>query len=144
MEVICKIRKDLVLEEISRLTGYTGKSSNEVDIDNVAVTADEEKLMSSFWSNAISELFGVVRRFKASKTCSENEVCYNFDMPPSFDLNTVDSIEDKMQSFAVNFMCSKWFNISKKEEVIYYRNEAERNAINIQSLLNTRCKPTKR
>ena len=144
MEVICKIRKDLVLEEISRLTGYTGKTSNEVDIDNVAVTADEEKLIAPFWTNSVNKLFGVVRRFRVSVNNDADGISYNFDMPSSFDVKAISSIEETMQSFVVNSICSKWFNISKKEEVSYYISESERDSANIQLLLNKKCKPTKK
>ena len=144
MEVICRVRKDLVLEEISRLTGYTGKTSNEVDVDKISVTSDEGELMTSFWKATINELFSIVERFASTVDNKEDEASYNLNMPSNFDVKATSSIETTMQSFMVNLICSKWFNISKKEEVKYYTSEAERNSLNIRSLLNKRCKPTKK
>ena len=144
MEVNCKIIKDLVLEEISRLTGYVGKSSNEVDVDNIVITSDEDTLILSFYSEAIHDLYSVVRGPGRSMNDEEKETFYSFDMPPNFDINATNSIEKKMLSFVVNRICSKWFNISKKEDMIYYINESERNLGELRGLLGARCKPIRR
>ena len=150
MEITSHINKSTVFAEVSKITGYTGKNlptneaENEKPFDLVAVTADEEDLLSTYWNDAVESLFDAVKRYGASISDTSSGRTFTFELPSNFDNTGVSSIEKTMNLYVVDWICGKWFNVSKKDEVAYYEREGLRLLNNLSRLLNARRKPTKK
>lgn len=149
MNITSSISKSSVFAEVSKITGYTGKNvqgniENEKLFDLVAATTDEEDLLSTYWNDALETLFDSVKKYGASVSDTSSGRTFTFDLPSNFDSSGTSSIEKTMNLCVINWICAKWFNVSKKDEVEYYEREAGRLLNNLSRLLNARKKPIKK
>lgn len=145
INISCNINKNEVILEVSKITGYTGKNAKEEGVFGlIAATEDESSMLDTFWNDSIAYLFDSVKKYNSTILEDSDGVNISFELPSSFDKNLAKSIQKTLSFFVVNWMCSKWFNLSKKDEVSYYVKECERLLINISRLMNTRNKPIKK
>lgn len=145
ISISCNINKIEVVLEVSKITGYTGKNiKEESSFDLIATTEDESSMLDTFWNDSIAYLFDSVKKYNSTILEDSDGVNISFELPSSFDKNLTKSIQKTLSFFVINWMCSKWFNLSKKDEVSYYVKECERILVNISRLMNARNKPVKK
>lgn len=136
MEV--EINKQEVFDEVGLITSRTGQHAKNVD--GISATDDEMNIMKSFWDDSLSELYDIVRRF-SSLSETEFGASYTFSLPSNWNSDTSASLTKCMRQFCVNFICAKWFNVSKKDEVGYYTGLCNGLGEKIKRLLIERKKP---
>ena len=136
--MIVVINMQNVFDEVSLITSRTGQQSHS--IDGVSATDDENNIIRSFWGDSLSELYDVVRRF-ASFSETANDASYSFALPSNWNEAALPALEKCMSQFCVNFICTKWFNVSKKDEVAFYAGICDGLGEKMKRLLTERKKP---
>lgn len=136
--MIVTISKANIFDEVSLITSRTGQHAK--DIDGVSATDDEQNIIKSFWSDSLSELYDFVRRF-ASLSETDTEATYKFSLPTNWNEEVGPVLKMCMNQFCVNYICAKWFNVSKKDEVEYYLKVCSGLGDKIKRLITERKKP---
>lgn len=136
--MIVEISKKDVFDEVGLITSRTGQHSK--DVDRISATDDEINIMESFWDESLSELYDIVRRF-SSLSETESSASYSFSLPPNWNSDAGTSLSKCMRQFCINFICVKWFNVSKKDEVAYYISLCNGLGEKMKRLLIERKKP---
>ena len=130
MEVNIIIKNSEVYEDIFRVSEYTGAKAEDPNTYLAVSNIDEDSdLLDQFLSEARGIANDLFKRH-ISKDESDAET-YNItlDMPSNYDEVLTNSITSSLKSYMVNYVQSKWFLITKKDE-------AEKYAIAANSLLN--------
>jgi hypothetical protein len=126
-----------VLTMVYKVTGYTGKKGG--DIDKIGSTADDDNVLSDFMEEAISEVSAIASNYVSSASTSSITV----EMPPLWDTRTSGALDKAVQNYIANYICSRWFQLSNKEEVKYYAALCDNNEVVIRRCLVARKKPTR-
>lgn len=138
------ITKANVMSEVYKITGYTAKGSEqEVEPDKVAATEDEIKLLESYYGEAITGMTDIVSNNGYLKSDDSTSCIFNISMPSNWNVNLLSALEKNMNQFMMNFICGRWFNISKKNEVNFYTSLSVEMKNKIIRILNERIKPTR-
>lgn len=135
------IDKTIVYAEVEDITGYTGKNSG--DVDKISATEDELNILDRYWDDAISNAFNIIRRY-STMTDDTSKVTYALTLPPNFNSGAEVPLNKNMRQYIVNFICAKWFNLVKPEEVKTYDALCINIASNISKLIMERTKPVRR
>lgn len=135
------VEKTSIYDEVMDITGYTGKNTG--DIDKIAATEDEINILDRFWNDAISSVFDIIRR-NSTMVDDTTKVTYSLSLPSNFNINTEAPLKKNIQMYIVNFVCAKWFNITKKDEVKDYDAICINIAEKISKLIMERTKPVRR
>jgi hypothetical protein len=128
-----------IMPEVYKITGYTGRNAGETD--KVSSTEDESNILLSYWGEAVSGLSEVITRHGYLQTDGTDKAIFAFNLPSSWNTNVLASLTRCMNQYVVNFICKRWFNLSKKDEVAYYDKLCIDLAINIKKHLAERKKP---
>lgn len=139
--MVIVIDKTTVYAEVEDITGYIGKSTG--DLENIPATDDELNILNRYWDDAISNIFGIIRRYSTMADDS-SKVTYTLTLPSNFNANAETPLKKSMRQYIVNFICSKWFSIVKPDKVQGYEALCINIANNITKLIMERTKPTRR
>lgn len=134
MNVNITLTKNDILDQVYRITGYTGKKGG--DLDKLASTEDDSILLGSYYDEATCSLADVVSLYG-----SVSDTAVTLAMPVNWKSGVQTSLGSAIKNYIINYMCMKWFALSKKDEVQYYANMADKMEANIKKLLTEREKP---
>lgn len=135
------IVKTEVYAEVGDITGYTGKNAG--DIDKISATDDEINILGRYWDDAIINAFGIIRRY-STITEDSLKVEYSLTLPSNFNPGAEIPLNKNIRQYIVNFICAKWFNLVKPEEVKNYEALCINISNNISKLIMERTKPVRR
>ncbi len=121
------IQSSSVLEEIGRLTNYAGikLEKDEGDFERIAASGNDGDMLKQFWQTACDTLTEAFKERMNSVTA--NGILYTVTLTPSkaFDNTLVASMTENMKSYVINYMTSRWFMLTNKEDAEAYGKEAE-------------------
>lgn len=147
VEVLLNIAKKSVLEEIYRLTGYTGLKAG--DISHVSSSSDDEALLSGYLDEAISQLGDILDRtgyVSETTDSTTQEITYvvTLNLPSNWKQELKSSLTKACTQLLYNYVCKQWFALTKREDVTHYTELCQSTAVVIRRLLceriNTRRK----
>ena len=135
------ITKASVLEEVFKVTGYTGAKND--DMDRLSSTEDDGALLTSFYKEGTSSLSDEVSRF-GSLTEEDDAVSkFTFDLPSSWNDKFRTSLQKDMAQYVVSYVCAKWFNLMKKDEAKHYEGICEGLSASVAKYLCERKRPSR-
>lgn len=141
MELVVTIIKSSVLEEVYKLTGYTG--SKHDDIDKLSSTEDDALLLTSFYKEGTSSLSDEVSRFGSMTAESDSDSTFKFELPSSWNDKFTSSLQKSMAQYVVSYVCAKWFNLMMKDESKYYDGICNGLSASITKYLCERKRPSR-
>lgn len=122
VEVKLDIAKESVLEEIYRLTGYTGLKGG--DISHVSSSSDDEALLSSYLDEAagqLGEVLGQNGYVSQQKDNAQKEIyVIILQLPANWKSEVKDSLAKACKQYLYNYTCMQWFSLTKREDVTHY------------------------
>lgn len=124
-----------VLTMVYKVTGYTGKKVG--DIDKISSTADDDKVLTDFRDEAVSEVAAIASSYISTMSSDNIVLC----MPSLWDEKTGDALDKAVQNYIANYTCSRWFQLSQKDDVKYYAGLCDNNEIVIRRCLTARKRP---
>lgn len=135
MEVTITLDKNKVMEEVYKITGYTGAKTDGEVMDKISSTEDDLRLLDSYYNEAVGSLSEIIANFGA---VINSEV--KLALPVNWDASAKNSVETNLANYLVNYVCVKWFNLTKKDDMAYY---TELVSALSQSIITLLCKRTK-
>lgn len=152
MEIIIKIKKADIYDEVALLSGYVGAKTiadTGLSYDRVAVTDDDREMLEQFWRETTATITNEYRRLlkevtlpDSSQQVDMNEVyTLTLELPSNFNGKLKETIENSLRSYCINSIAAKWFAITNKGEAEFYMAEAQNNALTAKSKMFHRTKP---
>lgn len=136
------ITKANIMSEVYKITGYTAKDSErELEPDKVTATEDEIKLLESYYGEAVTGMTDIISNHGYLKTDDATSCVFSLSMPSNWNNNLSSALDKNVSQYMVNFICGRWFNISKKEEVNFYTSLGVEMKLKVAKILNERTKP---
>lgn len=150
-DLIVSVPKREVYNEVSQESAYVGaKSEKEDDYDRVSATQEDNALFEGYWAEASSAVTDLLKRFVVSVSGTNSGVNLDDDytatlsMPENFNDALKDSIETSLYKFFSNFIKSKWFALTKKDDAERYAQMADAMLTDVKSKIYFRNRPVKR
>ena len=129
-----KIIKVNVYNEVAKTTSYTGakKLDDESAYDRIFTTDADRLMLERFWNEACGMANDTLKPFlvktsdNAPGHCIDLSLDYDvtLSMPQRFDDGLRPAIESDLFSFFTNYIVSKWYGFTAKDEVPAYSAEA--------------------
>lgn len=144
VEILLNIAKESVLEEIYRLTGYTGLKGG--DISRISSSSDDDGLLGSYLDEALSQLgdildrMGYVKEVPASDAQQATYVV-TLQLPSNWKTELQAPLTKACTQLLYNYVCRQWFALTKKEDVEHYDGLCQSTAAVIRRLLCERRNP---
>lgn len=133
-EITIKITKLNVYNEVAKVTSYTGakKLNDENAYDRIFTTADDRLLLERFWNEACSMANSALKQFLVMSSENIPGHCMELDRDFEVTLSVSQLFDDRLMSAAAtdlfsyftNYIVSKWYLFSAKDEVAPYSEEA--------------------
>lgn len=139
MELTVTIGRASVMQEVYKITGYTGMKN--ADMDGLSSTDDDSAVLASYYREATSSLSDEVSRVGYLSEEDETASKYLFSLPANWNTNMERSLTIAMTQYVVNYICAKWFNLMKKDETAHYSRVCEQMAASVMKYLYERKRP---
>lgn len=147
------IDKADVLDEVGRLTGYTGSKKGAGDEVYARISSGDgdHAMLQPFWSAACAAVTEQFKPFLGSIASSYTKdnvehdgYVANLEVSSSYDEHLTVSIEESLKNFFICLIASKWFKITDKEDAEGYALDSEGYMTDVMRKIYYRKKPTKR
>ena len=139
MEYRVSVSKASVMEEVYQITGYTGVKNS--DMDKLTSTEDDSSLLLSFYREATSSLSDEVSRVGYLLEESDSTSTFLYNLPSNWNTGMERSLAKAMAQYVMNYVCAKWFSLTKKDETQQYQGVCQQLAVSILKYLYERKKP---
>lgn len=139
MEVSVQITRENVMQEVYKITGYTGKKNG--DMDGLSSTEDDVNVLDIYYSEATSSLAEEISRMGYLSQEDGSTSSFQFTLPSNWNGNMKSSLVKSMEQYVCNYICAKWFNLMKKNETEHYSNLCTQLGASIQKFLLERKRP---
>lgn len=150
------IRSELIYD-INLMAYAVGETIRGEDVDRSLVmdVCDDGKVdkttqgINKAWGELLNSITGYTKIETDEDINIDNEfitpeeysVC--LCVPYSFSKLNAEAVKNSMHAYLVNKALSGWFAITKKDEVVYYENEASIELAKVKRFLNVRVKPVR-
>lgn len=124
--VIVTINKTTVLNEVAKITAYTGKNlaDDGTLYEKVFTTEEDKDLLDSYWTYAYMAISERFKRWIKKISDSSASIYMVLDLSDRYNPAFNDSISKSAQTFFVQSIVAQWFQITNKEESELYMNKA--------------------
>jgi hypothetical protein len=139
MNIDISILKEKIFPAVYQITGYSGKLGK--DIDNLSTTEDDKNILSLYMDEAITNISDVIARKSYLKSEDDTTIVITFNMPANWNINTQTSLSKNLTQYIVNYICYKWFVITKQDTIKSYSDTLESIVLKIRQNLSERNKP---
>lgn len=133
------IHEEEVFEEVHRITAYAGLKTGNVE--GVASTGDDTKILNSFWNEAVASLLDVAGRYANLQEDEEGAAVLQIDVPDNWREENVNDFRRLASQYMVNAVCALWFALSLPDKVLMYQTANVPIARSIKVCLAGRKKP---
>lgn len=144
---ILTIKKSDVYEEVAKTTAYIGAKNKLEDgksaFDQVFVTDADLTMIERFFNESLDALKNVLKRFISGVSGVDGTITWQIEMPSRFDDNLLSSINSSANSFLVNSIIGKWFEITANDKVKEYADNAAALLLDIKDKAFFKKKPTR-
>ena len=141
------IKKSDVYEEVAKTTAYIGAKNKLEDgksaFDQVFVTDADLTMIERFFNESLDALINVLKRFISGGSGVDGTITWQLEMPSRFDDNLLESIKSSANSFLVNSIIGKWFEITANDKVKEYADNAAALLLDIKDKAFFKKKPTR-
>lgn len=127
------------MEEVYRITGYTGVKNG--NMDGLSSTEDDAGVLASYYKEGTGALSDVVVRVSCLSSEDNNSSNFKFTLPANWNSSVKSSLTKAMNQYVVNYVCAKWFNLMKKDETAYYGGVCDKLAASVVKYLYERKRP---
>lgn len=119
------IDKSKVYDEVAMLTAYVGvKKTDDVSYDIVSTTEENQEMLERFWKESIETLTNALKRFNVTSNESGDIRTIQLQLSDSYNTLLTSTIQEGLESYLINNIASKWFEITSKDDVKQYATEA--------------------
>ena len=139
MNIDISILKENIFPAVYQITGYSGKIGK--DIDNLSTTEDDKNILSLYMDEAITNLSDIISRKSYLKSEDDTTIVITFNMPANWNINAQTSLSKNLTQYLVNYICYKWFVITKQDTIKSYSDTLESIVLKIRQNLSERNKP---
>jgi len=139
------INKSNVFEEVAKTTAYIGAKKLEgagAAYDRIFTTSSDQEMIARFWSESADVVTNLLQRFITSVS-SGDTYQIALSMSSRYDQNLTSSISSAMFSFFVNNIVAKWCEITDKDNVKDYADNASALLLDIKEKIFHKKKPTR-
>ncbi len=143
--VTITINKSNVFEEVAKTTAYIGAKKIEgagAAYDRIFTTDSDKEMIGRFWSESADVATNLLRRFITSVEAGDSYQI-TLSMPSRYDTNLTTSISSAMFSFFVNSIVAKWCEITDKDNVKDYADNASALLLDVKEKIFHKKKPTR-
>lgn len=141
------ITKSDIYEEVAKTTAYIGAKNKLEDgksaFDQVFVTDADLTMIERFFNESLDALRNVLKRFISGGSGVDGTITWQLEMPSRFDDNILESIKSSANSFLVNSIIGKWFEITANDKVKEYADNAAALLLDIKDKAFFKKKPTR-
>lgn len=141
------IKKNDIYEEVAKTTAYIGKMATIEDgksaFDQIFVTEADLAMIERFFNESLDALRNVLKRFISGGSGVDGTINWELEMPSRFDGNLLSSINSSANSFLVNSIIGKWFEIAANDKVKEYADNAAALLLDIKDKAFYKKKPTR-
>lgn len=124
------------MTEVYKITGYTGAKSG--DVDKISSSEDDSDILDNYFDEATGAISDIISSYGAI-----NRTDISLTLPSNWKETVKPSLETNLESYIVNYICLKWFNLAKKEDVSYYNEVLKTISSNIVKLICERKRPVR-
>ena len=125
MEIILKVSKSKVYEEVAKTTEYTGAKMDDANAYEKISTTDEDAIMlERFWDESKNTICQSMKKVLQSEGESDGEYVLTLALSSAFDASLKESMERSMFSYFVMNITAKWYTFANKSEATGYATEA--------------------
>ncbi len=126
MEVILKVNKRCVYDEVAKTTEYTGDkmTGDETAYERIMLTDEDTEMINRFWNECKTIICNNLKKVLISETEAEGEYLLVLGLSASFDKSLTESMERSLFSFFVMNIAAKWYTFANKGEATGYATEA--------------------
>ncbi len=143
--VTITINKDDVFEEVAKTTAYIGAKKIEgagAAYDRIFTTDSDKGMIGRFWNESTDVVTNLLQRFIVSVS-SNGVYSVTLSMSSRYDTNLNGSVSSAMFSFFVNNIVAKWCEITDKDNVKDYADNAATLLLDIKEKICHKKKPTR-
>ena len=90
---------------------------------------------------AITNLSDIISRKSYLKSEDDTAIVITFNMPANWNINAQTSLSKNLTQYIVNYICYKWFVITKQDTIKSYSDTLESIVLKIRQNLSERNKP---
>lgn len=145
MDIILKVNKEEVYNEVAQTTAYTGAKMEDEDAYERIFTTDEDRpMLERFWNECKNMIADSLKKVFVSENETENGV-YELTMglSTSFDDSLTESMQRSLFSFFVMNITAKWYTFTNKSEAIGCASEAATYIEDVKRKAFHKRKPTR-
>lgn len=136
MTINLEITKIYVFDDVRMYSSYSGaKNSDEEAYERIRAVDDDDYLLQRFWTEACNgateRLKPFLRSVSAQPTQSARQRIdmtqdykVTLEVSSSYDATLTESVQTSLHSYFVNYMVSRWYKFTNKEETENYGNDA--------------------
>lgn len=124
-QLILKVDKASVMQEVAQTTSYTGaKMEEENAYDRIFTTDEDESILERFWNESKNAVCNSVKKILTSETEANGIFSLTLELSTAFDQALAESMQRSLFSFFVMSITAKWYTFTNKEETTMYATEA--------------------
>lgn len=130
--------------EVKKTTEYTGaKMADATAYDTIAMTDENEEMLTRFWDEAKSAICAALRKVFVSESETGGTFTLTLDPTDAFDTDLRDTMQRSLFSFFVTSITARWFAITNKEEAAGYATAAAAHIEDILRAIYKRSRPSR-
>lgn len=143
MIITITLNKDHILNEVAKTTAYVGDKmvGQEDAYERISTTEENTEILNRFYEESISDFIQIIKNYYYARVDRNEITTVSLDMPNNFEAGLVADMNKAVPSFCTNFVLSRWFIITNKEEATIYIQEAERIKTELTKKLYARKRP---
>ncbi len=167
MEIEVSVDKSEVLDEVGRLTAYTGqrKEGDAGVYERISSTSGDADMLEQFWQASCSAMSDNLKPFikelrydyetyeysssninvnPAPISVSHTGYYVKLELSGSYDTSLTGSMMESMKNFFICMMSSKWFKITSHDDAQSYADDAAGYMTDIMRKIYFKKKPSRR
>lgn len=140
------ISKSNVFEEVAKTTAYIGAKKMDgagAAYDRIFTTDSDKEMIGRFWSESADVITNLLQRFIMSVSFGDTYKI-TLSMSSRYDENLTNSISSTIFSFFVSSIVAKWCEITDKDNVKDYADNASALLLDIKEKIFHKKKPTRK
>lgn len=125
MDIILRLEKEIVFDEVLKTSTYTGAKIREDDAyERISATDENKDILERFWQESKNTICTNIKRVLHEESEENGIWQLILSVSSAFDDNLTDTISNSLFSFFVMNITGKWFMIANKEEAKEYNAQA--------------------
>lgn len=140
------VKKDDVYEEVAKTSAYIGGKNVDGNgsslYDKVFVTDVDKEMLERFWQDALNSISFLVSGI-LSHTDVDDDGNYTMSLmlPENFQMTQLPILHSTIVNYVENAIITEWCNVSAKDEVTAYAEQAAALLKQVRNLIYSRRRP---